>query len=262
MLFAMVMLVAHALSFSVIKVDSTSIILLIIVCICPYVSAIKKIKFGGFEAEINPEEVKRIKEEVSKQVADSGNKLQNSDLLSAIASVKEIAKSDPTLALAKLWIELEKLLSKLYRGTRKQEQKERYLSIGQLVSQLSNEGILPNDIARSTREVISICNRALHGEDIRQGDAISVIESGGALVSELAFLISENTFGPAEAVEISKPALRDFREARYRIVTVTPLVEHPQKNVRILDQAGLNDFLEDYNDFGEFIVEVTKIETP
>ena len=262
MLLAMIMLMAHALSYSVIKVDNTSIILLIIICICPYVSAIKKIKFGEFEAEIDPEEVKRIKEDVSRQVADSGNKLQSSDLLGAIASVKEIAKSDPTLALTKLRIELEKLLSKLYRGTRKQEQKERDLPIMQLVSQLSKEGILPNDVARSTRDVISICNRALHGKDIRQDDAISVIESGGVLISELAFLISENTFGPPEAVEISKSALQAFREARYKVVTVTPLVEHPQKSVRVLDQVGLNDFLEDYNDFAEFIVEVTKIEIP
>lgn len=262
LLFAIIMLVAHSLSYDLIKVDYTSIILLIVICFSPFISAITKIKVGDFEAEINPEEVKRIKEEVSKQVTDSNELTSNPEVINVIENITELAKTDPVIALAKLRIELEKLLSKLYRITHKKEEQKRPLSIGYLVSRLSTEEILPTDIAKSTREVISICNRALHGEDIRQEDAISVAESGGALLFEISFLTSENILEPVEVVEIDKAALENFWGAKYRVTTVTPYVEQPQKSIRIVDQEGLDELLEGYHEYAEFIVEVTKVDTP
>jgi len=70
LLLALVFLVSHALAFDKIKVDNTTIILLLVILISPFISAIKKIKFGDFEAEIDPKEVRRIKEDVEAKMAE------------------------------------------------------------------------------------------------------------------------------------------------------------------------------------------------
>ncbi len=52
-------------------VDSTSLILLPLVLISPFVAAIKKVKMGEFEAEIEPEEVKRVAQRAEKSLPRS-----------------------------------------------------------------------------------------------------------------------------------------------------------------------------------------------
>ena len=71
LLLALAMLIAHTVSFDPVKVDNVSIILLIVIVLSPFTTAITKIKIGEFEAEINPEEVRRIKEEVCTQVGET-----------------------------------------------------------------------------------------------------------------------------------------------------------------------------------------------
>jgi hypothetical protein len=62
---ALLLLVAHTLRLATLTVDSTSILLLVVMLVSPFVAAIKKIKFGEFEAEIDPAEVKRLKDETA-----------------------------------------------------------------------------------------------------------------------------------------------------------------------------------------------------
>jgi hypothetical protein len=45
------------------------------------------------------------------------------------------------------------------------------------------------------------------------------------------------------------------------VTTVVPLVENPVRSVRILDQEGLDLLLEGYDEYGEFLVSIEKIET-
>jgi len=115
LLLGLAMLVAHTFSFSVIKVDNTSIILLLVIFLSPFISAITKIKYGDFEAEIDPKEVQRIKEEVSSQVSEADEPAQNSETEKTAISISGLVELDPVLALAKLRMELEKVLTKLYR---------------------------------------------------------------------------------------------------------------------------------------------------
>ena len=63
-LLALGMLITHSVPDKNITVDNTSIILLIIIFLSPFISAIKKIKFGDFEAEIDSKEVQKIKADV------------------------------------------------------------------------------------------------------------------------------------------------------------------------------------------------------
>lgn len=259
LLLALAMLIAHTVSFDAIEVDNISIILLIVILLSPFTTAITKIKIGEFEAEVNPEEVRRIKEEVSTQVKETHKAAEIPEIENTIDSINDLVDSDPVLALAKLRIELEKVLGKLHRITHKDRDQKRPLSAGQLAYRLANEGILPSGIAGPTREVISICNRAVHGEDIRQQDAKSVVEIGAALLREISSSVHEYVIEPIKSTQIDPTTVDEFRNAKYQVTTVVPLIDTPYKNVRIVDQEGLDELLEGYREYAEFIVEVTKV---
>ena len=253
------LLVAHTFSFSLVKVDNTSIILLLVIFVSPFISAITKIKYGDFEAEIDSKEVQRIKKEVSAQVSEADELAQNSEIEKTANNISGLVELDPILALAKLRIELEKVLTKLYRMSHREDKSNRVVPLTHLIQKLSNAGILPKDIARTTREIISISNRAIHGEDIRKKDAESVVESGISLLTEIHFHASKYVLEPVEASPIDKAELDDYWAAQYRVTSIVPLVETPYKNVRILDQEGIDELLEGYNEYGEFIIELAKI---
>jgi hypothetical protein len=242
------MLAAHTFSLDRVKVDNTSIILLLVILLSPFISAIKRIKYGDFEAEIDPKEVKKIKDEVSAQAINASEPAQNLAIEKTINSIRALVESDPILALAKLRIELEKSLNRLFRMTNKEDKSKRAVSPMQLIHRLSSEEVMPKDIARTTREVMSICNRAIHGEDIRRQDAESVVESGASLLIKLQFFASNYVLEPIETAPIDKSTLDEYWNARYRVTSIVPLTDTPCRNVRILDQEGLDGFLEGYNE--------------
>jgi hypothetical protein len=59
---------------------------------------------------------------------------------------------------------------------------------------------------------------------------------------------------------ISHNELDKFTQSRYKVTTVIPYVEKPQINVRMLNQEGLDDFLENYNEFAEFLIDISIVE--
>jgi hypothetical protein len=256
------MLVAHTISFEFIKIDNISIILLIVILLSPFTTAITKIKFGDFEAEVSPDEVRKIKEQFEARTKDSekSEKMSEPELERVVENIQSLTESDPVLALAKLRIELEKALNKLYQFSLNEKQRpEKPLSAGQLVYKLERTGILPSDISGPTREVIAICNRAIHGDDIRQQDVKSVVEVGVNLLREISWQVKGYFTEPVKTEQIDHAALEEFQQAKYQVTTVVPLVEKPYKNIRVVDQLGLDEFLEGYSEYAEFIVEVRKI---
>jgi hypothetical protein len=74
------MLAAHTFSLDRIKVDNTSIILLLVILLSPVISAITRIKYGDFEAEIDPKEVQKLKNEVSAHVINANEPPDNSEI--------------------------------------------------------------------------------------------------------------------------------------------------------------------------------------
>src|SRR5260370_27187041 len=121
------MLAAHTFSFDRVKVDNTSIILLLVILLSPFISAITRIKYGDFEAEIDPKEVQKIKNEVSAQ-ANANEPAQNPEIEETINSISAVVESDPIVALAKLRIELDKALNRLFRMTHTEERSKRTVS--------------------------------------------------------------------------------------------------------------------------------------
>lgn len=63
-----------------------------------------------------------------------------------------------------------------------------------------------------------------------------------------------------ERQEISKEELEKYTKARYRVVTVIPYVEKPVRITRVLNQMTLDQLLEEYEDYGEFLVDVSILE--
>ena len=108
------LLAAHTLSVQRVVVDNTSLVLLLIIVASPFVAAIKKIKIGDFEAEIQPDEVKQLAKQVEQVLPaiapESTPPLSPNDTGAAIL---ELAQSDPVVALAKLRIEIESRLRRL-----------------------------------------------------------------------------------------------------------------------------------------------------
>ena len=47
---------------------------------------------------------------------------------------------------------------------------------------------------------------------------------------------------------------------KYKVKTVIPYVEEPIKNEYIFTQDELDNFLDNYNEFAEFLVEIKQLE--
>ena len=257
---AFAMLIVHSLPWKKITVDNTSIILLLVIFLSPFISAIKKIKFGDFEAEIDPKEVQRIKEDVETKLPETEQPQEKTpEIENTVSSIVQLVDSDPVIALAKLRIELEKIITKLYGRIQKESDQKRPFSLGKMVYQLTNQELLPQGISGPIREVIAICNRAVHGEEIRERDAKAIVDIGTSLLQSLYLHSREYILEPLETQTISHEELDALSNAKYRLTTVIPYVENPVRNVRIVDQESLHQFLEGYEEYAEFIVDITKL---
>lgn len=257
---SIILLVVHSFKIATLNVDSTSILLLIIILISPFISAIRKIKYGDFEAEIDPKEVQKIKSDLEKNIESKreGDETRP-EIYEAMDSIRELAESDPVIALAKIRIELEKVLLRLARATSIDTKRP---ALGSLIQKLSNQEIISIQVGKSLKEVVSICNRAIHGELISDESAGTIVELGIDLIEELYWDIQEQTTsGSTISEEVITPAeSADYYEKKkYRLTSITPLVEDPKKTVRELTQEQLDDFLENYQEYAEFIVELNEI---
>lgn len=259
-LLAIMLLAIHSFKLASISVDSTSILLLLIILISPFIASIRKIKYGDFEAEIDSKEVQKIKSEVE-NISDSNSAEQETrpEIYAATDSIRELAKSDPVIALAKIRIELEKVLNRLAKFSGIEVKRP---VLGLLVRSLSNYEILTPNLAKSLSDVISICNRAIHGESISEDSANTIVSLGIDLLEEIYWsiqeqissgsIVSESTISNAESDSY-------YSNRRYRLTTVIPLIENPKKIVRELNQEQLDEFLEGYHEYAEFMVELIEI---
>lgn len=115
---AFALLVDHSFKIVNLTVDTISILLLVVMLLSPFIAAIKKIKFGEFEAEIDIEEIRKIKSETEKTLNEAQEDREGrAEIYATSDAIKALAESDPVIALAKIRIELEKILGQLARLT-------------------------------------------------------------------------------------------------------------------------------------------------
>lgn len=251
----LLLLVLHLFDIGSCNIDNITILLVVLLFVVPLSGSLKKIKFGDFEAEIQPEEVKKIETEVRDLPQD--DTVLPYEIDDIVENIFSTLENDHVLALAKLRIELEKIIFKIIFTQEKEfHKKTLYLAIRYLYS----HEIIDKQIIVPIKEVVSICNRAIHGENIKKNVAESIVNIGVDLLKKLhnAFydLISE----PIASEEISLKQRDDFLDSRYHVTTIVSITDSPYTNRYIFSQEQLDQFLDNYNEFAEFLVEIKKID--
>ena len=260
-LIALALLISHVVGWTQITVDSTALLLLALLLVSPFIEQLRKIKVGEFEAEIAPNEVEKVKSEVDKRLGTGEVREPIAPEVQSVGeSLLDLLDRDHVLALAKLRIELERALTRLYFLATPTARQRQRAGLTRLVGDLVRSGILPAQLSGPLREVIFLCNRAVHGEYVRPVDAGSIIDIGIRILEEIDSILKEFMVKPTETRLLSPANVSAYMDAKYRVTTVVPLVENPVQNVRILDQEGLDMFLESYDEYAEFLVSIERIE--
>src|ERR671924_1055219 len=108
---------------------------------------------------------------------------------------------------------LERTLRRLHARTSQSASSPRNTSLSGIVQDLAAHEALPQDLAASIRDIVAICNRAIHGEEIRSQDALAVAETGGELLEGLEQFAREYAATHPQAREvISKVEVEAYQE--------------------------------------------------
>lgn len=100
---------------------------------------------------------------------------------------REIARSDPTLALAGLRIEIEVLANNLATGFKLDPKKTEPIS--SLLRRLRDRGAVTTEQMDLARRILEICNRAIHGQNVTREEALDVLDAASVLANDfLAWL--------------------------------------------------------------------------
>ena len=255
MLAAAFFLTVHVLKWERVRIDGVSLALLAFLLVVPLAELVRKVKLGEFEAEIGRDEVAKAQAKAAVELPPS-SPAPASSLEEEV--FQQLLRDDPRLALAKVRIELEEALRRLYAQTTDPEPDWRRLSLGRMVDGLAKREAISPQIAGALRDVIGLANRAVHGEHVEPSTAQELVTLGLRLVAELQHLYVDRVLRPSESVVISSTEVESFSSARYRVTTVVPLVENPKRNTYVLSQEELDAFLEGYREYAEFIVGVER----
>lgn len=258
---ALALLIDHSFKIINLTVDTISIFLLAIMLLSPFIAAIKKIKYGDFEAEIDIDEIKKLKSKTEKTLSEiQDDREEQPEIYVASESIRKLSESDPVIALAKVRIELEKLLGQIARFSSIEHNPS---SLGGLVNKLTSHEIISQDVGKALKEVIALCNRAIHGEAVSEEGARTIIELGIELLQELYWTTrSQVSLGKIVKEEvITLQEVNDYYEKKkYRLTSITPLVENPKRTVRLLTQEQLDEYLDGYREYAEFIVDLVEVQ--
>lgn len=265
LLTALAMLLCHGLGVRQIVIDNTSLILLAVMLLSPFVASIKKVKIGEFEAEIQPDEVSRVARQAERSIPikPTGDApLRETD--EAATAIRSLAETDPVIALAKLRIEIETRLRRIERRMDPSaEKRNRPRALASIIRKLASQEVFEADLGESIRNVVSICNRAIHGEDIRDVDARQIVDTGAELLEVLDLAVRHYASNNPIEIETIMPQERDkLSTSNYRLTTIVPLVENPERHVYQMTQAELDDYFDGYSEFGEFVVGLERINEP
>ncbi len=63
-----------------------------------------------------------------------------------------------------------------------------------------------------------------------------------------------------ESKSIGSDEIDIYLSSRYRVTTIIPMKENPVMNIYLLTKEELNDFLEGYDQYAEFLVSVEQAE--
>lgn len=257
---AVALIVLHAFFNNSVHIDNTTVLLLIVILLVPYLPWVTRIKYGNFEAEIGREEIKQIEQKLDATTAQPSDEPHKEDGLEAI---RDLSKTDPTFALLKVRIAIEERLRALVNiYTPPKQGTKGSLGITPMVQMLRNADVIDVQLASGLRDVIAVANRAVHGESVSQENLERIIDLSLRVVRSLDTLVVEKGLSTMHARKVAKSQVRKKLKSQYEVITIVPFETKPEERTYTMNQAELDAFLEGYNEYSEFIVSVKEIEPP
>lgn len=258
---SLMLLGLHTFAGDRVRIDNTSVLFLLIILLIPYLPWITRIKLGDFEAEIGREEIQEIKDKLDATTQQPTHKTAKDE---AVDAIKDLAATDPAMALVRIRIAIEERLHSLvgiYTPEALEADGRRRLSISGMVHLLHKAQVIDESFAGALRDTISVANRAAHGEAVSDQNMERLIELGIRLIRSLDSLVIERALSSARKKIITQDVVEQKRSAVYELVTIVPFVDKPERRTYVLNQAELAEFFEVYEGVAEFVIslkEVTK----
>jgi len=243
----------HGLSDNFFKIDNTTVLLLIIIVLLPYIPSIKKIKYGNFEAEITPEEIRKIEKKAEK-IPEKKQKKVTSGKTNIL---KNLVETEPALALAKARIEIEKRIRSLAQIYLKEKMPSNFSLTG-LVRDLSENDVIEEPLEALLIDVITVANRAIHGEYVSKEDAVRLVNIADKVIEELEYVVINHALKSGKVKTINHNEVEKYVESEYILKTIVPYVRKPEMRTYYLNQTELDAFLEGYYETAEYIVSVER----
>lgn len=249
--FNVLILFLHLFKASFVLIDNTTILLMILVLLTPFASHIKKIKLGDFEAELE-KDIKKLEEKAEEIKPDQ---TLSKRIGSLADELHEMAQKDSVLAFAKLRIEIEVRLKRLFTFPEKKTSH----GMRMMVQTLAATGVIDNRVRNMILDITSILDRVVHGDILTEAKIDTVLNIGINIIDELDDIFFEKVIKPSSEKVLSNKELGDYMDALYEVTSVVPLVKKPYMNKRILNQEQLDLFLDGYDEYAEFLVEIKEL---
>lgn len=183
------LLAAHTFSLFNAVVDTYSILIIVLLIFLPVVPKIKKFKYGDSEIELSEEKVKELEKKVdmslekAKPLPKTKIKGYSEENIQELEEyLFSLVESDPVLALAKLRMELELVIRDI-RNSIIEKDRGRMSGVFYMLMEIGNKSNIDRIVLHNTKEVIIVCNKAIHGEDINQDVARGIVKMGMKLIN-------------------------------------------------------------------------------
>lgn len=95
---------------------------------------------------------------------------------------RDIANTDPNLALAGLRIELEVMANNVAKGFGVEGRKNE--SLNSLISRLFEKGAITSEQRDLMRKILNICNQAVHGRTVSKTEAEEVLDAASVITEQ------------------------------------------------------------------------------
>ena len=158
-----------------VKLDSTTVALLVIAAIPWLAPYIRSLEVPGLKIDFQD------LEKVEREAFEAGL-LETVPEVSELPAYLSVSKEDPNLTLAGLRIEIEKRLKAMADARGLESERT---GIGRLLRSLWKEGSLSEREYSALRELVSILNRAVHGAEVDFRSAQWAIDVGAGILAAL-----------------------------------------------------------------------------
>lgn len=247
-----ILLVVHTFNLVFLNVDWVTIALLAFLALLPYTPRLKSIEVGDFGIEL-----RKAREQVEKNLEgeEPVEELQPDERAEEIYA---LLTEEPLFAVARARLILTDLIKNLAQA----EEIETGPSTNSqmMLRALEHQTAISPGLADATHEALRLGSKAIHHEDITKEEATEAVNLTLGVINRLRSHYRDRVLTPVEEVEVSRSTTEEYREAKYRVQSIVPLVDNPKMITRVVPQRGLDAVLEGYEEYGEFLVRIEKIE--